>query len=269
MNQVGIVRVARSDWGHTDGLRRALGRRAITLKYTDAVPENLAAVIICGDRWEMARAAINAVHARVPIVHLHGGEHTPNVIDQKYRHAISQMASVHCVAHAVHQARLITMGIDPAVIHVTGAPGLDRYAGIPSSKKASPILVLLHPTTYRPQDAEREWEAAMYEVGENQAIFFTPGNDPGAVILEGRMRRYAHSHKNVRVIKWVSDRRWCELVKHAPVVIGNSSALVIDCPFLGVPTIEIGRRQEGRDRVSYGDGHSIPRIVEVLHASTL
>ena len=275
---IGIVKVARSDWGHTRGLYQALPN-AVWLSYRSPwpadLPMSLRKIVILGDRWEMAHATVSAVHARVPIVHLHGGEHTPNVIDQAYRNAISQMASVHCVAHPVHRDRLIRMGIDPATIHVTGAPGLDRYAVPPMSREAVAkalrvdiaqdwAMVLLHPTTLRPQDATEEWEATLDAINGRQPVFFTPGNDPGAPKLRQRMEAYVHRHAWARLVTEVEESVWVGLLHHADVVIGNSSTLITDCPFLKKHTIEIGRRQEGRDRVPYGDGNSVPRIVEIL-----
>ena len=234
--------------------------------------DGLSHIVILGDRWEMVLAATAAVYARVPIVHLHGGEYTPNVIDHAYRNAISQMASVHCVAHDVHRRRLLRMGIDDRTIHVTGAPGLDRYAAPPIARDAvahalglDPVrrwaMVMLHPTTLRPQDADAEWDETLDALGARTPVAFTPGNDPGADRLAYRMRTAGWQLRED-----VDEAVWVGLLRHADVVIGNTSAIVIDCPFLGVPTIEIGRRQEGRERVSYGDGRSIPRIVEVLHA---
>lgn len=272
---IGIVKVARSDWGHTRGLYEALGEQARTLDYLCSSMEGLSAVVILGDRWEMAHAAVRAVHARVPIVHLHGGEWTPNAIDNRYRNAISQMASVHCVAHPVHRDRLIRMGIDPATIHVTGAPGLDRYQVPPMSREMTAhalgldpkrrwAIVMLHPTTLRPQDADDEWNQTLEAVGTYEPVWFSPGHDPGADKIRSWIIAYG-----LTPVEEVTESEWVSLMHHAEVVIGNTSAIVIDCPFLKKRTIEIGRRQEGRDRVPYGDGNSIPRILEVLHESAL
>ena len=114
---------------------------------------------------------------------------------------------------------------------------------------------MLHPTTFRPGDAEQELADARFAVGQRQAIWLTPGNDPGREWLREQM---------IDPIEELPDDLYCSLLRYVAVMIGNSSALVIDAPAMGVPTVEIGLRQAGRERVPYGDGQSIPRIVNIL-----
>lgn len=226
----------------------------------------LDAVMVFGDRWEQMAAALATITHNIPVIHLHAGEWTPYAFDNQCRRVISSLAHLFLVAHAVHRTRLLVMGIPWGRIHVTGAPGLDRFVlpaasrehvaaalGLDSTRQWA--LVMLHPTTFRPQDAEQELAEARVAVGDRQAIWLTPGNDPGWEWLRERM---------IDPRDDIPDDLYPSLLRHVDVMIGNSSALIVDAPFVGVKTVEIGRRQEGRDRVPYGDGQSIPRIVNIL-----
>src|SRR5207245_1113623 len=93
-------------------------------------------VVLLGDRYEIAAAAIAATLHRVPIAHLHGGETTAGAIDDAFRHAISKLAHLHFVAAAPYAEMLKAMGEDPERIFVTGAPGLDRLVRTPVLDRA-------------------------------------------------------------------------------------------------------------------------------------
>ena len=257
---IGIVRVTRSDIGHTSGLRGAL--RAQWIDPLGSF-DGLSAVIIPTDRWEMGVAAMRALGAGIPIVQLHAGESTPYSFDDDIRHFISRVAALRFCCHDVHRQRLLSMGIPDETIHVCGAPGLDKFLlprlgrdqlarelDLDPARKWA--IVIFHPTTRGPSDPIEEYRQAYDAIGERQALWFTPCRDPGRERYTGR-------------IETLTEAQWCAFLWEADVLIGNSSALVIEAPFVGLRTVEIGVRQHGRERVPYGDGHSIPRIVEVLH----
>ena len=263
--RIGLVTVARSDFGHTAMLQGALGcQRIDSLSFLT----QFSAVIIPTDRWEMGEAAMRALGAGIPIIQLHAGESTPYAFDDDIRHFISRVAALRFCCHDVHRQRLLAMGIHDATIHVCGAPGLDRFLLPRMSRDVLArqlhldpartwAIVILHPTTRGDADPEKEYRDAVEAVGDRQALWFTPCRDPG---------RNAYIH--FRMIENVTDPQWRALLYEAEVLIGNSSALVIEAPFVGLKTVEIGRRQEGRERVRYGDGYSVPRIVKVLQEWT-
>ncbi len=85
-------------------------------------------LVVLGDRWELLYVVPPFVLAGVPVVHLHGGEVTSGAIDERVRHAVTKLADVHCVASQDSADRVAQLGEEPERIHVTGAPGLDRYA---------------------------------------------------------------------------------------------------------------------------------------------
>ena len=262
--EIGLVTVARSDTGHTSLLQEALGCHWIRSAPIAGWP----AIIIPTDRWEMGEVAMRALGAGVPIVQLHAGESTPFAFDDDIRHFISRVAALRFCCHDAHRRRLLRMGIPNATIHVCGAPGLDKLLlprllredladGLRLDPTRRWALVILHPTTRGPSDPADEMRQAEAAIGDRQALWFTPCQDPGrdAYLRPGQ-------------ITAVTDLQWRSLLYEADVMIGNSSAGVIEAPFVGLKTVEIGRRQWGRERVPYGDGHSVPRIVEVLRQWT-
>ena len=267
VTRLGIATVARSDWGHTTQLRTAL-RCAWVHHPVRGDLSRFDAILIPTDRWEMGEIACRALGQGVPIVQLHAGESTPNAFDDDVRHFVSRIAALRLCCHDVHRQRLLSMGIPAATIHVTGAPGLDRLTLPRMSRRVlgrhlrlDPerrwAIVIQHPTTRAVVDPAKEQQHIFAAIGNRQAIWFTPCQDPG---------REAYTHD--RMIECVTDAEWRALLHEADVLIGNSSALVIEAPFVGLRTVEIGVRQQGRERVSYGDGKSVPRIVKILEEWT-
>ena len=211
---------------------------------------------------------MRAIGAGVPIIQLHAGESTPFAFDDDIRHFVSRVAVLRFCCHEVHRQRLLRMGIPDATIHVCGAPGLDKLL-LPRMSRAvlarqldldpdrAWALIILHSTTRGSSDPADEMRQAEAAIGDRQAVWFTPCHDPGreAYLRPGQMLS-------------VTNLQWRSLLYEADVLIGNSSSIIIEAPFVGLKTVEIGRRQEGRDRVPYGDGKSVPRIVEVLRQWT-
>ena len=117
------VRLARRDRGPAG--RRAGGGRAGGWSGRSCARTPVDALVLVGDRFETAAAALAATLDRVPIVHLHGGEQTLGAFDDALRHAITKLAHLHLVSNDEHARRVIAMGEDPATVHVVGAPGLD------------------------------------------------------------------------------------------------------------------------------------------------
>ena len=264
-SEIGLVTVARSDTGHTALLQQALGCHWIRSAPITSWPP---AIIIPTDRWDMGEVAMRALGAGVPIIQLYAGESTPFALDDEVRHFVSRVAALRFCCHEVHRQRLLSMGVPDETIHVCGAPGLDKLLlprllredladGLRLDPTRQWALVILHPTTRGASDPAEEMRQADAAVGDRQAVWFAPGQDPGR-----------EAYWRPGQIGAVTDRQWCSLLYEADVLIGNSSALVIEAPFVGLKTVEIGRRQKGRERVPYGDGNSVARIVEVLRQWT-
>ncbi|HXU71383.1 MAG TPA: UDP-N-acetylglucosamine 2-epimerase [Polyangia bacterium] len=221
------------------------------------------ALMLLGDRFETAAAALAATLARVPIVHLHGGEQTEGAFDDALRHAISKLSHLHFVSHDEYRRRLLALGEAPATVHVVGAPGLDnlRRADLADRAElesllgmplAAPLIVVtVHPTTLAAAplaDAEAV-AAAMARVAATWVVTL-PNNDPGAAEIRSLLLRAADGPRR-RAVEALGERRYLGLLRHADAVLGNSSSAVIEAPAIGVPVVNVGDRQKGRLRSAH------------------
>ncbi len=219
------------------------------------------ALLLVGDRFETAGAALAATLARVPIVHLHGGEETEGAFDNVLRHSITKMSHLHLVSHAQHARRVIAMGEDPASVHVVGAPGLDnlhradladrqeleQYLGIALHPPL--VLVTLHPATLGGDEPNREVEAVCraMDVVDATYVITLPNTDPGNERIRGPLAA-AGSRPNRTVLEALGERRYWGLMRLADAMLGNSSSALIEAPVLGLPAVNLGARQNGRLR---------------------
>lgn len=200
-------------------------------------------VILLGDRFEIFAAAITAYIHRIPIAHLHGGELTIGSIDDGFRHSITKMSALHFVAAEEYHNRVIQLGEQPDTVFNVGAlgtQGLKLYTG-----ERKGVIVIYHPVE---NEAMSDLLTALGEVKGEDTYYITPNADAGRyeatkgllVVTDGRCTSYT-SYPRPQFI---------ELLSKARFIIGNSSAGIIEAPALGTPTINIGRRQEGRLRAS-------------------
>lgn len=218
------------------------------------------ALVLVGDRFETAAAALAATLAAVPLVHLHGGEETEGAFDNALRHAITKLAHLHFVSHERHAARVRAMGEDPASIHVVGAPGLDNLhrADLPSRDqlahelgvelRAPVVLVTLHPSTLGGDPAEeaRAVVSAMDAVPATYIITM-PNADPGATAIRDILREAGQRPGRV-VVEALGERRYWGLLRVADAMLGNSSSALVEAPAVHLPAVNVGDRQRGRER---------------------
>lgn len=215
------------------------------------------ALLIVGDRVEAFAAAAAAHLARIPIAHAHGGDRAEGQTDDALRHAITHLSHLHLAASADAARRLRRLGQDPATVHHVGAPGLERIAA--DAEPAGSIqadfgpvrpghaaVVLLHPTS---PDAAAEFDRtltllrAVHRAAVPLPVFLAPNNDPGSDGI-----RAAYRELGIRPLADLPRPRFLGLLRAAGVLIGNSSAGIIEAPSLGVAVVDIGPRQGGRVR---------------------
>jgi UDP-N-acetylglucosamine 2-epimerase (non-hydrolysing) len=240
-------------------------------------------LVVLGDRWELPWVVMPAVLLGVPVVHLHGGEVTEGAIDERVRHAVTKLADVHCVASQDAAARLRQLGEEPTSIHVTGAPGLDRYrrterasdrelASILGRAVARPLaLFTYHSVTTEPVDVVAQNAAAALRAAAgvaSQVLVTHPGPDSGRDAVLAAITEAAGQLGNVVVLPSLGSR-YPSVLAAADIVVGNSSSGVIEAAAVGIPAVDIGRRQQGRLRganVRHADDGFTP-VAEAVRAS--
>jgi len=219
-------------------------------------------LVILGDRFEALAAAQTAMILRIPVVHLHGGELTEGAYDDAIRHAITKLSYLHCTSTEEYRQRVIQLGEAPERVRNVGAIGLDHLqrSSFMSIKELGDslnfelsqpfLLVTYHPVTLGEEQPERSFQAlldSLDDYPELQVILTYPNADDGGRRIIPMLEKYAQEHPTrVFAIKSLGQVRYLSAVKHACIVIGNSSSGIIEVPSFHVPTINIGVRQLGR-----------------------
>jgi len=206
-------------------------------------------LLVLGDRYEILAACGAATVAGIPIAHIHGGEVTEGSFDDALRNAITQLSHIHFVATDDSKNRLIRMGEDKTRIYKVGAPGLDNLVpileeGPRNSEKY--FVVTYHPETLGGVPGQADIYAlveALKSFSDYEVYWTGVNNDPGGDAIRERIEESGIGHE----VNWPPEGylRHC---RHAACVIGNSSSFIIEAPSLGVPSVDIGDRQKGRQR---------------------
>lgn len=228
-------------------------------------------VLTIADRFETMATAITAAYKNIPLIHIQGGEVTGN-IDEKVRHAITKLADVHFVATNLAQQRVIRMGENPDRVFITGCPSIDIAAQIQrnfKNMKFDPIqkyngvgkivdnrdeyvVVMLHPLTTEINKARKQTECVLktVETFDKQVYWFWPNVDAGSDNVSRAIRRHREniSSSHIYFFKNMSPEDFLVLLLGSQCIIGNSSVAIRECSYLGVPAINIGNRQQGRER---------------------
>ena len=242
-----------------DAMAHGIGQAVIGL--TDTMRRHAPdLMLLLGDRGEMLAGAIAALHCGIPIAHLHGGERS-GTVDEPVRHAISKLSHWHFVATHESRDRLVRMGERPEHIWVTGAPSLDgieaeadlsreatlRILGLNTRERY--VLVLFHPVVQEASDASSQTRAlrqALERVviaGGRQVVWLDPNADAGGGgILQ------ALTGASVHRIRHLPRAHYLAALRHADVLVGNSSSGIIEAASFGTPVVNVGSRQNARQR---------------------
>ncbi|TKB74359.1 MAG: UDP-N-acetylglucosamine 2-epimerase (hydrolyzing) [Nitrospira sp.] len=257
-------------------------------------------------------ATVAGAHMNIPVAHIQGGEVTGS-IDESLRHAMSKFAHLHFPATEDAAQRLIHMGEHPKSVFVVGCPSLDVVLHTPvvprsevlAAQGLDPtkpyVVILQHPVTTEVMKAGQQIQetlAAVQEMGL-QGVLIYPNNDAGAQQIIHHIEQ-----SGISVVRSMPPEGFVNLVRYAAALVGNSSSGIHETASLGVPTVNIGTRQQGRERPCnvldagndrgairqalevalydedfkakvaecvnpYGDGHSAERIVRILKTVSL
>lgn len=217
-------------------------------------------LLIVGDRSEMLVGAVSATYMGIPIAHIHGGDISGNV-DEPVRHAITKLAHIHLAATEESASRIIKMGEEPWRVHVVGAPGLDsilnekmpepsEVAGKYGLDLSKPVLLVVqHSVITEAEDASnqiRQTLEAIRELGY-QTVLVYPNADAGGRRMIDVIKEY-EKYPFLETYKSLPRDEYLGLMRIAGVMVGNSSSGIIEAPSFGLPVVNIGRRQAGRQR---------------------
>lgn len=297
---------------HADGGQMARNIGLMLQRFVDVLQQQRPdALLLLGDRGEMLAGALAAIHLGIPVVHLHGGERS-GTVDESVRHAISKLAHIHLTSTEASRERLIQMGERPELVTVVGAPGLDGLAeqargsrvqlcareGLDAEGRLA--LLVFHPVLQEAAQAGAQTTAIVQTLLDEdyQVLALMPNADAGsadvraalsAVKVPGRLVLKTHLPRQ-EFVAWMAA---------VDVMVGNSSSGIIEAASFGTPVINLGSRQNMRERNAnvkdvpiraealqealtslgpraappylnvYGDGKAGPRIADYLASVSL
>jgi UDP-hydrolysing UDP-N-acetyl-D-glucosamine 2-epimerase len=255
-----------------DTLSAMVQTTALGLLHLSAVFEMLKpdVVVTVADRFETMSTAITAAYMNIPLAHVQGGEITGS-IDEKVRHSITKLADLHFVASEKAASRVISMGESPETVFVTGCPSIDlaaeaianheldfdpfkKYGGVGPTLDLSEgyLVVLQHPVTTEVDKARHNISETLEAIKRAgiSTLWFWPNVDAGSDDTSKGIRIFRETRgiPNVHFFRDMAPSDFLRLIYNSRAIIGNSSVGIRECSFLGVPAINIGNRQLGRDR---------------------
>jgi UDP-hydrolysing UDP-N-acetyl-D-glucosamine 2-epimerase len=268
-------------------------------------------LLLIADRYEMLAPAAVALTLRIPMAHIEGGETTAGAIDDAVRNAITKMAHLHFTSTRAARKRVIALGEQPWRVRWSGSLSLDhlrrarwlsrsaveKRLGV--SLRPKTVVAIHHPVTLMKDTVEeaREVFAALGRIKE-QVLLVYPNADAGARSLIEMAESFVRQRPGVRLFVNFDHLTYLSLLRYSSVLVGNSSSGMIESTSLGIPTLNIGIRQRGREHAAnvldvparqnailagiakaltpsfrkksqglanpYGDGHASRRIAQTL-----
>lgn len=227
------------------------------------------AVIVIADRFENLAVAIAASYLNIPLIHIQGGEVTGS-IDEKVRHSITKLSDIHFVATKRSRDFLIKMGENKKTVFLTGCPSIDiasqaksklpknffvknRGVGNVPKYKEKYIVVMHHPETTKftqTYNQIRQTIDAIVAIRNIKIIWLWPNIDAGSDIISKQLRviREKKLMTNISFFKNFSPEEYIKLIYNCECLVGNSSSGIRESSFLSIPVVNIGSRQNNRER---------------------
>jgi UDP-hydrolysing UDP-N-acetyl-D-glucosamine 2-epimerase len=265
--------------------------------------------------------AVAAAYMNIPLAHIQGGEVTGSV-DEKVRHAVTKLADLHLVSTEKSAERVIRMGEEPEKVFVTGCPSIDiaarvladpgqeidpfvKFGGVGAKVDLCEgyLVVMQHPVTTEYEKSRRQVTETLYAIKALglPTLWFWPNVDAGSDGVSKGIRSFREIEQpaNIHFFKDIPPFDFLRILHRSRGIIGNSSVAIRECSYLGVPAVNIGTRELGRDRgpnvidvdydrdqiaqavrthlsngrpprvTLYGDGHAGQRIAQVLAEAPL
>ncbi|MCP9830087.1 UDP-N-acetylglucosamine 2-epimerase (hydrolyzing) [Synechococcus sp. HJ21-Hayes] len=249
----------------TQAKSTGLGIVELSSAFEDLQPDM---VVTVADRFETMATAIAATYLNIPLVHLQGGEVSGN-IDDRVRHAITKLADLHFVASELSAKRVVSMGEDDRYVFNYGCPAMDilanedlsisneqmsRYLGVgrPIDWSKPYLLMIQHPVTTsygRGFDEVSQTLQALKSIPELQKVVMWPNVDAGSDDVSKGIRHFRELNMNepIYYYKNFSPEDYARVLSNSICCVGNSSSFIREGAYLGVPSVIVGDRQQGRE----------------------
>jgi UDP-N-acetylglucosamine 2-epimerase (non-hydrolysing)/GDP/UDP-N,N'-diacetylbacillosamine 2-epimerase (hydrolysing) len=218
-------------------------------------------LLLIADRYEMLAPASVALTLRIPLAHIEGGEISEGAIDDAVRHALTKMSHVHFTSTLAARDRVIALGEEAWRVHRAGAPSIDHLrrdtlytrdqlqAQLQIELKSPSTVIAYHPVTIlsdTTQEADELFTALRQLPG--QILFCYPNADAGSRELIQRTEQFRAHRPDTHIFVNLPALTYWSLLRQAGIMIGNSSSGIMETPSFALPTVNVGMRQQGRER---------------------
>jgi UDP-hydrolysing UDP-N-acetyl-D-glucosamine 2-epimerase len=250
---------ARYDKDDKESMAAFVGKfiEILSKKISDIKPD---VILILGDRAEMLGGAIVGNYMGIPVAHVHGGD-VSSTVDEHARHAITKLAHIHFPATKKSAKRILKMGEEKWRIYIVGSPAIDgilaeqftesieiaKKYGIDKTKPL--LLAVQHPVSAEHEDAERQIRETLDALAilNIQTILIYPNADAGGRAMINVIKEY-ENRKFLKTFKSIPHSDYLGIMRMASAMIGNSSSGIVEAPSFHLPVVNIGTRQEGREK---------------------
>ncbi|MDA7780400.1 UDP-N-acetylglucosamine 2-epimerase [Candidatus Pelagibacter sp.] len=220
-------------------------------------------IVLLGDRYEVLSFALASFFSEKPICHIHGGEITKGSFDDTIRHVITKLSHYHFVCSEVYRKRVLRMGENKSSIYNFGSLGAEnvKRLGKLSRKdlikkyKFSPenklILITFHPETSSNIKYDKQIRILLksLESLDKMSLVFTGSNaDPFGQIFNKRIKEFVKNNSQATFIQSMGNELYSSFLKSSDLVLGNSSSAIIEAPSCGTLVLNVGSRQQGREK---------------------
>lgn len=218
-------------------------------------------MLLIADRFEMLAPASTALALRIPVAHIEGGEISQGAIDDHIRNALTKLAHIHFTSNETARRRVIAMGEEPWRVHTAGAPSLDHLTRSALLSRtaleeklnvrftAPTLLAAYHPVTIlNDTTAEAEAVFSALSAASGQLLFVYPNADAGSHALLDKARALTATRPHTHLFVNLDAATYWSLMGQVGVMIGNSSSGIMEAASFALPVVNIGMRQQGRER---------------------
>ena len=218
-------------------------------------------LLLIADRYEMLAPASVALALRIPIAHIEGGEISQGAIDDQVRNALTKLAAIHFTSTPTARRRVIALGEEPWRVTHAGAPSLDHLrrsqllsrpdleARLDLTLRPPAILAAWHPVTIlKDTNAEADALFSALAQAQGQLLFVYPNADAGSYALIERTRALAETRPQTHIFVNLDPITYWSLLGQVDAMIGNSSSGIMEAASFALPTVNVGIRQQGRER---------------------
>ncbi|MBU3925752.1 UDP-N-acetylglucosamine 2-epimerase (hydrolyzing) [Patescibacteria group bacterium] len=226
-------------------------------------------IVVRGDRFEVLSAAVAAAYMNIPIAHIEGGD-VSGTLDESVRHAITKLSHIHFATNEPARNRILKMGEQPEYVFNFGSPDIEVVHNIINNENGNRInlsmtgsgfdfqpeedylMVTYHPVTTEIDRLVENTSILLEVIHEtNLPVFwFWPNFDIGSEEISHELRAFKDQvpDNKIRFMRHIHPQKFICLLKNTKCFIGNSSAGIKECSYLGIPVINLGSRQNNRFR---------------------